>query len=442
MSENSQILALWHKAQARGESVCLATVVHVQGSSYRKPGARMLVTAGGERAGTISGGCLEGEVSRKAWWLTRTGPSVQQYRSSFEEDGDGQVGDLADIPWGLGCGGTLWLLLQRDPTPVLQAIETATRDGIGAVIVSSVEPATKQQTGTALVLSAGTPNASANDSRDFLTAAAHQVLQSRRHTLLDVEGHRFLANARNQAEQEPGQDQVPAWFVEYLAPPPRLTIFGAGDDAQPIAHFAAALGWRVAVADGRAHLLRPERFPEAAELRLLQYVLTEAVAADGITACSIAAGGAASPGAAPGSEIPAVSPGVTDGELAVLLTHSFAQDRALLAALLPDVPGRTPYLGILGPLHRTERLLQDVAPRLGLTIEACLARLHAPIGLNLGAREPAAIALAIVAELQATLTGRQVVLDLAPPADRPARAPKQPTYAPTADTTASLASHG
>src|SRR6202012_1750338 len=86
MSELRQIVALWCEAKARQEEVCLATVIRVEGSSYRKPGARMLLTSGGQRAGTISGGCLEAEVAKKAWWLTEKGPTVQRYSSFFDDD--------------------------------------------------------------------------------------------------------------------------------------------------------------------------------------------------------------------------------------------------------------------------------------------------------------------------------------------------------------------
>lgn len=81
MSELRLILNLWKEARERNDEICLATVVGIEGSSYRKPGARMLMTSSGRRAGTISGGCLEAEVQKKAWWLTETGPSVQRYSS-------------------------------------------------------------------------------------------------------------------------------------------------------------------------------------------------------------------------------------------------------------------------------------------------------------------------------------------------------------------------
>ncbi|WP_158615350.1 XdhC family protein [Acidipila sp. EB88] len=410
MGEIAQILALWRRAQSRGERVCLATVVHVEGSSYRKPGARMLVSAGGERAGTISGGCLEAEVSRKAWWLTANGSVVERYQSSFDDDGEG-------IAWGLGCGGTVWVLLDPKPATVLQALAQSFEQGVGAAVVSRLQApagtrliATEQERAafSEELLQHGDPP----PDRARLHAAALDALDRRQCSALD----------QHLVPNDPAPDTAPAFFVEYLAPPPRLSIFGAGDDARPIARFAEALGWRVAVADGRSHLLRQERFPEAAELRLLQYNtagnnspvlcgLNEPLATAELPVAEAGTDGDRTglPASVSGSTVAtsAVEPEVQPGELAVILTHSFEQDRALLTALLPKPLA---YLGILGPRHRTLRLLEDVAPALGWTVDACFARLHSPIGIDLGARDPAAIALSIVADLQATLTGRHVAV--------------------------------
>ncbi len=354
MGETQEILALWRRARARGERVCLATVARVEGSSYRKPGARMLVTESGERAGTISGGCLEAEVSRKCWWLSGRGPVVERYQSSFDEDDAGEGGPS----WGLGCGGTVWVLLEQEPADVLAALERSVERGEASVILSRLEAPAGSEVPARATLEA---------LPDRLGTAAAKALRERRSSHLS------------------------GWFVEYLAPPPRLTIFGAGDDAVPIALFAEALGWRIAVADGRSHLLRPGRFPASAKLRLLAY---------SDPASPLTCGPAA-----PTHSLPSVETGTAPGELAVVLTHSYDQDRALAAALLPR---ELLYLGILGPRHRTARLVEEIAPQLGWTVNACFARLHAPVGLDLGARDPATIALAIVAEMQAALAGRTV----------------------------------
>src|SRR5487761_1055919 len=114
MSELRNLFELWDHARVSGEEIILVTVVRVEGSSYRKPGARMLLTKGGRRSGMISGGCLEAEVSRKAWWLTESGPSVQKYGTFFDEDNPS--------PQELGCGGTVHLLIERGET-VATALE-------------------------------------------------------------------------------------------------------------------------------------------------------------------------------------------------------------------------------------------------------------------------------------------------------------------------------
>jgi len=157
-----------------------------------------------------------------------------------------------------------------------------------------------------------------------------------------------------------------------VAPPPALVLFGAGDDAQPLTDFAAALGWHITLADGRSSLAQPARFPRAARVGGLDAALA-----------------ALQPGAA-----------------AVIMTHSYEQDRKILTALF----GREMrYIGILGPRRRTERLVSEVAPEIGLSTAECMARLHTPVGLDLGGHTPAAIALSIAAELQAVFAGRPIL---------------------------------
>ena len=163
---------------------------------------------------------------------------------------------------------------------------------------------------------------------------------------------------------------MPGFFAEVVAPPPAVTIFGAGDDARPLVEIADGLDWHVTVADGRANLARGERFPAAARVGGLE----EALAA------------------------------LTADDAAVVMTHSYEQDRAILRALLTK---ELKYVGLLGPRARTERLVSEVARELGFEAEACLGRLHSPVGLDLGGHAPAAIALSIVAELQAVFAGRE-----------------------------------
>ena len=113
MMERRQIVELW-RDQATGTGV-LVTLVLAEGSSYRRPGARLLVTAGAARsAGTLSGGCLEAEVVKKAPWLVKDGARVERYSMLFD--------DTAEIPFGLGCGGTVELLFEPADAPEGRAL--------------------------------------------------------------------------------------------------------------------------------------------------------------------------------------------------------------------------------------------------------------------------------------------------------------------------------
>src|SRR5579862_4999568 len=163
MSDLLSILKLWREARERGEEVCLATVVGTEGSSYRKPGARMLLTRGGRRAGTISGGCLEAEVQKKVWWLTESGPSVQCYSSFFDDD--------SDMPYGLGCGGTVSVLLERGEAAeqVLAALEQSLASREGTAFVSVIASDSAGELGTRLILSP--------DRETQLAAAPHDALK-------------------------------------------------------------------------------------------------------------------------------------------------------------------------------------------------------------------------------------------------------------------------
>jgi xanthine/CO dehydrogenase XdhC/CoxF family maturation factor len=134
----------------------------------------------------------------------------------------------------------------------------------------------------------------------------------------------------------------------------------------------ALLGWSVTVMDGRAQLARAERFPEAERVMTL--------------------------GDAGVSEL-----GIKAGDAVVVMTHSYEQDREILASLLPIAPR---YLGLLGARHRSSLLVSEVAVKLGLTIAACCGQIYAPVGLDLGGDGPEAIALAVVAEAQAVCMGK------------------------------------
>jgi xanthine dehydrogenase accessory factor len=346
MSELRQILELWRRVHDHQEEVCLATIVAVEGSSYRKPGARMLLTGVGGRAGTISGGCLEAEVQKKAWWLTRSGASVQKYSTFVDED--------SEIPYGLGCGGTVSVLLERGEPAyrTLAALEQCAERHDAMAIVSVIDTKIDSNpVGCQLILSEEGDVLFESSAPEGSLVWAQQALTERRS--LWTQGLR-------------------SFFVDYVVPPTALLVFGAGDDAQPLVEFAHLLGWHVTVVDGRSHLATKQRFPladQVASSRSLNDLL------------------------------------LTERSAAVILSHSYEQDRAALRALLPR---ELAYIGILGPRRRTECLLTEIAPEIGRTVEECFTQLHSPVGLAIGAKNPASIALAIVAEIQGVIEKHSV----------------------------------
>jgi xanthine/CO dehydrogenase XdhC/CoxF family maturation factor len=374
MTDLERILPQWRELEAAGAEYVLATVVAVEGSSYRRPGARMLIAQDGRRMGTVSGGCLEAEVASRAWWLTTNGPVVERY-STAEDDGE--------RPYGSGCGGVVSILLERSATarPLLMALEAAfnRRDALAIATVLD-GPRAGHRAFAGLATGVTDPLAASRDEwllkeeRAAFDSGACGALESLAASALEC---------REPEERTVRLDGQPtrAW-ADYRAARPGLWIFGAGDDAQPLVRLARELGWFVAVADGRSHLATRARFAAADEVIALDSAQ--------IPECAS----------------PQLDFRTTDA--AVLMTHSFEQDSRMLATLFA-LHRPLAYIGVLGPQRRTRELLAEAARMLDLAgptddrVERWLMQIHAPTGLDLGAETPTAIALSILAEVQQAL---------------------------------------
>lgn len=352
MTELDQIFAAWENASARDESGVLATVVRVQGSTYRRSGARLLMTSGGRRIGSVSGGCLEADLVKKAWWLTEGGrAAIRKYDTSIE-------GDIAQ-EFGLGCNGVIEVLLERlngasvSPLSMVPLVKTLRRPGFLATVIESNDNSIAQIGQRSAFLPDHSVSTDINDEglAAFAQAAARNAYP--KPEVLTYEEGAFQA----------------ALFMEPVLPTLRLLVFGAGDDAEPVVRLAKFMGYEAMVLDGRSHLARVERFPAAESVRVT-------------TGDDVLAGIK-----------------LDDWTAAVVMSHSYAQDLATVRAL-----GRhqLPYLGMLGPRKRTERLLSEA----GIALDDVVNALHSPIGLDIGADGAEQIALAIIAEIQAVLNRR------------------------------------
>jgi xanthine/CO dehydrogenase XdhC/CoxF family maturation factor len=349
MSELTDVLSAIESLSARGERLALATIVAVRGSTYRRPGARLLVPEDGELVGNISGGCLENDVADVAKIVMREGTARIV---SFDLTAD----DDAVWGWGLGCNGAFELFVEpadkaAEVAGVLRmALEEERPICMVTVLDSTAEGVV--QGDRVLIRPGGTLERSFGD--EALDAAAREAALE------------LLERERSEIRQ---LTETVRAFVEVLEPPLRLLVCGAGHDAVPLVKQAAALGWSPIVVDDRPEFLNRERFPEAAD-----FVLVERP-----------------------DKMAEVAP-VDERTFVVVMTHNFLRDKEYVRSLLSSLAR---FVAMLGPAVRTNRLLDELREEGVEVTERDLARIHGPAGLDLGAEGPEEIAAAICAEIVA-----------------------------------------
>lgn len=328
-----------------GSPLVLATIAETLGSTYRKPGAQMLIAPDGNAAGLLSGGCLESDLMERAHKVLETGaPLAVEYDTRSSDD----------ILWGigLGCEGAMRIVLTRlDATNDYQPfahIERARHDNIAtrfAMVVDSTNEAFKL--GTVFFGSEAKLPAAVVDA--FGAATSSVRTQANFAKTIEGDGAKFL--------------------VVSIALPIQLLLLGAGPDAMPVVDFAAMLDWHVCVLDHRPAYAIESRFPRAKRVI-----------------------------AQPVGQLEAHLQSARY-DAAVVMSHHLTSDAGYLSALAHSA---IPYVGLLGPAPRRARLMSDIGSR----AEGFHGRLHGPIGLDIGATNPESIALAIVSEIQAVLAGR------------------------------------
>jgi xanthine/CO dehydrogenase XdhC/CoxF family maturation factor len=382
LNELQAIINAYASASAHGERCALATIVSVEGSAYRRPGARMLLTESGRTTGAISGGCLERDVCERAAEVMKTGVAqIVEYDTRRSED----------IVWGLGlgCHGVVRLLLESlhagsSGERALMFMEDclgARGSGLLATVIAVDSHAGSMNA------ESGVDNAVAAGERLLLDDElkvcgptlkdAGLVARIREDALEILAGKRAAARSYEMGETgETGEGRALIFF-DLITPPRPLVIFGAEHDALPLLHLALSLGWHVTIVDTRARAATRERFASAQEVLLCR------------------------------AEEIAARVSLTEETAAVVMTHNYLTDLELLKALLPSP---VCYLGILGPKQRTSRLLEEMKAKMRAgaspLTDAHLARFHSPIGLDLCAETPEEIALSIISEIKAVCAGR------------------------------------
>jgi xanthine dehydrogenase accessory factor len=359
VKEIKAILSAYETSLAEGKKTALVTLVHVEGSSYRRPGARMLVTEDGEMTGAISGGCLEGDALRKALSVMNQQQSrLVTYDTTDEDD--------ATIGIQLGCAGIIQVLMEPliagstdSPIALLQKA-VAKRQSVVLVTCFSPNDKKNHQPGTCLLM-----------QEDGLVHSNLPNLQLRE-VLRDATAEAIRLK-KSAFAQFPVNGQNGTAFIEYIPPPIALVIFGAGNDVLPLVAIAHTLGWPTTVVDGRPTHTKKERF---------------------IASCQVVL-------AKPEQVLEKIS--IDQRTAALLMTHNYNYDLAMLGIL---VNTGLPYLGVLGPKRKLDRMIAALEMNGHQLTEEQLQTIHGPIGLNIGAETAAEIALSASAEINAVMAGK------------------------------------
>ena len=360
MKEIREIINAYNKARKNEKRLALATLVHLNGSSYRRPGARMIVDEEGQLTGAISGGCLEGDALRKAVFCIHTQiPKLVVYDTSDEED--------ATIGIQLGCSGIIQVLFEpideNDPLNPIELLKKAIHKRQNTVLVTLYAPQIKKgdTVGTSMLL---------EDSGEFHNNSTFQLVPE---TLMqDIK--ETLTIKKSSFKSYNLNDNTFNAFLSFISPPISLIIVGAGNDAIPLQSIAETLGWEVTIVDGRHTYAKIERFSSACQIIVSK---PEKVL----------------------QQIP-----IDEKSVFVLMTHNYNYDYAILKALLDK---NIPYIGALGPKKKLDNMITDLKAENIFLNERQKNILYGPVGLELGAETPAEIALSITAEIMSVMHNKK-----------------------------------
>jgi len=359
MKEIRDIIKAFDEAQKSGKQTALATVVHVEGSSYRRPGARMLIEEDGQLTGAISGGCLEGDALRKAL-LVMTEKRSRLVTYDTMDDDDAKFGV------GLGCNGIIQVLIEPidvsnpdNPIQYLKNVNEKRQTGV-LITLFSLQDRKGPQYGTCLLL---------KDDGDIVQHVP--VLKD----VLLADANEVLINQNSSFKNYTSDDHNITAFLEVIKPPVSIIIIGAGNDVLPVVNMADILGWETTVVDGRANYAKQERFVSACQVLVAKAEnVLEQIAIDEHT-------------------------------VFLLMTHNYNYDMAMLRQLLEK---NVTYIGMLGPKKKRERMLNELKDEGSDFTEQQLSVLHSPVGLDIGAETSEEIALSILAEIKAMFANKDV----------------------------------
>ncbi len=391
MNQIADILKLADEAQQQKIDGVLATVVRTEGSAYRRAGAMMLICEDGRSVGMISGGCLEPHIIKRAFWLTRSGANVQVYQTGNDDTEDDSENDDLDseLNFGLGCNGRVHVLFERlaSAAPFLEIIRKVRHTQAPITIATLIrsENADDLPVGMRLDLESYSNTGQIHDlnASHEHSVSKHDFLSDSKFITNTVEAlSKHEINKKNAKYVTVKNDSVASeWLIQRLQPQLRLLICGAGNDVMPLVTMAKLQDWHVTVIDSRVQYATRTRFSQADVVMPLSLDDSETLLK------------------------------LSKNAAVALMSHSLTQDRTRLSILLTHADHYR-YLGQLGPRYRTERLIDEISVSKTdpAVLEAGIKKLHYPIGFKLGGDGPEALALSIMAQINAVMYDQSTAL--------------------------------
>ena len=355
MKDFKTIISEYKKIDFSQRKAALATVVKVRGSSYRSPGARMLITDDGRWVGSISGGCLEGDALRKARQVMADKKPITVTYDTREESNQ-------NLGIGLGCNGVIDVLIEpidggndKNSIQLFERFAGAIKPLAMATIFSGIDCI-----GDKLLITSDQERIST-----FTNLKLSQIVTDDLLLLFD--------SKKSEAKNYKTDLHEFEIFIELIQPTISLIIFGGGFDARPVSDLAKSLSWNVSVTDECVAHIAPIFFPTADKLSLCQREFVDRYF------------------------------NITPYTACVLMSHNYEYDRDVLKKLIKT---ETPYIGILGPRKRFDKMQQEYSNQNIQLSSFDLQRIHSPIGLDIGAEAPDEIAISIIAEIQSKFANR------------------------------------
>jgi len=357
VKEIKEILQAFEQTKKDGKKSALATVVHVEGSSYRRAGARMLITEDGQLTGAISGGCLEGDALRKARLVMTNQKSMLVTYDTMDEDD-------ATFGIGLGCNGIIQVLIEpiddsikNNPISFLQEV-IALRESSVLITFFSLHDKKNPQYGTCSLIKQGKLIGNVPLFHDTIIQDGNAAFKNK------------LSSFKNYISEKESYTA----FIEFIEPPVSLIVIGGGNDVVPLVQMADILGWETTVVDGRPNYAKKEKF---------------------VAGCQVLV-------SKPEKVLDKLH--VDDQTVFLLMTHNYNYDLSMLRALISkDVK----YIVSLGPKKKLDRMLNELAEEGIMISDEKRSSIYGPVGLDIGAETSEEIALSILAEIKTVLCRRK-----------------------------------